>query len=367
TAIPEDELAVALLDRDRQVLLVLAAALCAGLALAGSVARRTARPLEVLADTAERAGRLDLSPPAGRPSAWREIEALQEAHGRMCAALGSFACYVPTGLVRQLLRRGGAAKLGGHSATLTVLFTDLEDFTRFAEERPAAQVAQDLSEYLSVLVGALQEHGATIDKFIGDSVLAFWGAPEPAADHARQGVMAVLAAEDRLRGLNAARAAAGRPAWVTRYGLATGPVVVGNFGTASRMNYTVLGNVVNVASRLEALNKRFGSRILATAAVRAAAGEGFAWQRLGPVLVKGRTRPEEVVELLGRMDEVPAARRDFARRCEAVLAAFETGDAAAAAELESLATAAPGDARLAFLAEMRRRGAPEAGGRHPAS
>lgn len=355
-AIPEVELSGPLRRRDRQVLGSLAAALLVGLTLALAVARRTARPLAALAEEAERAGRLDLSPGPPAPSAWREIAALAEAQRRMRTALGSFASYVPVELVRQLLRRGEAAQLGGHPETLTVLFTDLENFTGYAEALPAAQVAEELSAYLSVLVGALQEHGATIDKFIGDSVLAFWGAPEPVVDHARRAVQAVLAAEDRLRALNAARVASGRPALVTRYGLATGTVVVGNFGTPARMNYTVLGNVVNVASRLERLNKRFGSRILATGEVRAAAGEGFAWQRLGPVLVKGKTLTVEVVELLGRTEEVPAPRQDFARRCEAVLAGLEAGSASAAAELEALAAAAPGDPHVTFLGEFLRRG-----------
>lgn len=361
-ALPEAELARPLVSRDRQIVWVLAGALLVGMLLALAVARHTARPLAALAEDAERTGRLELEASARRPTGWREIAALEEAHRRMRAALGSFASYVPAELVRQLLRRGEAARIGGHTETLTVLFTDLEEFTSLAEEVPAAQVAHELSDYFSVMVGALQEHAATIDKFIGDSVLAFWGAPEPQPDGARRAVVAVLECEARLVALNARRQAAGRPALRTRYGLARGPVVVGNVGTASRMNYTVLGNIVNVASRLEGLNKRFGSLILATREVREAAGAGFAWQRLGPILVKGKTQSVEVEELLGRTEETAPDRLRRAGGYEAVLAAIEAREPQASGQLEALAAARPGDARVAFLAELLRQGHPAATG-----
>src|SRR5262249_37245580 len=202
-------------------------------------------------------------------------------------------------LVRELLAQGKEAQLGGGTRCLTIQFSDIEDFTHLSEHLTPAQVVEDLAEYLECMSDTIREHQGTVDKFIGDGIMALWNAPNAVPDHATQACRASLRAQQRLKALRQRWAAQQQPLFRARIGLHTGEVIVGNCGTGARFAYTAMGDSVNLASRLESLNKAYGTYIIASAAVRDAADPLFEWRRLDRVAVVGRGEAIEVYELLG--------------------------------------------------------------------
>jgi len=165
--------------------------------------------------------------------------------------LASFQKYIPTALVRTLVARGVEARPGGHQEMLTVLFTDIVGFTGLSE-RLGDEIVPVLSEYLELTSAAISGHNGTIDKFIGDAVMAFWGAPTPNDRHAVDACAAALECRHRLSQLCAEAERICGLRLRIRVGINTGRMLVGNIGSSERLSYTVIGDAVNVASRLEA-------------------------------------------------------------------------------------------------------------------
>lgn len=231
-----------------------------------------------------------------------EIARLAIAMDRMKDAIRLFGSYVPKDVVRRLIEAGPDGRLAAERRPITVLFTDIEGFTRQAERLDAATLMRLASLYLAELSDALQRHGAMIDKFIGDSVMAYWNAPRPDSLHAHRACLAALAARDASRALAPRFAAEGWPSLRTRIGLHSGEAVVGVIGSPDRLAYTAVGSVVNLASRLEGLNAHYGTDILVSETTRRAAGDGFLFRPVDLVLPKGASRPVEIFELTGRAD-----------------------------------------------------------------
>jgi adenylate cyclase len=326
--VPQGDL-IGELTRERQILIgVLAGALLLALVLALILAGTYSAPLRELVHRSERIERLDLTlPRRSHPtSKLREVNRLFQAQARMRSALESFSRYVPVEVIRELLDRGEAAQIGAQPAELTVMFSDIRGFTTISETMSPDALAGLLSEYFDALQHLIETGRGTTDKFIGDAILAFWGAPKPDPHHARHAVESVLACVRELAALNRSWDAAGKPRLETCFGLATGPVVVGNVGAHSRMNYTVLGNTVNVASRLEHLCRELGCEILATETVKDAAGENIVWRRVGPVAVRGKRERLEVFEPLGTREDVDDQAVEFGRAYETALQHFLKGD-----------------------------------------
>ena len=288
------------------------------------LASRIAGPLHSIAQDLEQVARFNLALAPSRRSFVREIAVVSDSTDRMKASLRSFGRYVPTELVRELLAQGEEAHLGGQTRCLTIHFSDIVNFTNLSEHLPPAQMVENLAEYLQVMTAALEEHQGTIDKFMGDGILAFFNAPNEVPDHAALACRAALRAQERLQALQGKWQAEGRPVFRARIGLHTGDVLVGNIGIPERFAYTVLGDTVNLASRLENLNKIYGTRILASQDVREAAGPQFEWRRLDQVAVAGRSGRTEVNELLGVRGSVPAetlaARDQYEQALEAYFA-----------------------------------------------
>jgi adenylate cyclase len=218
----------------------------------------------------------------------------------------AFQHYVSPSVVDLLLRDPARLKLGGEDCEVTVLFTDLEGFTAMSEHLVPEVVRTRLSEHFTAMVDALLAEGATLDKFIGDSVMAYFGAPVPMADHASRACAAALSMQRRMSALSTAWVAAGLPRVRMRVGINSGRVVAGNMGTARVFNYTVIGDTVNLASRLEGVNKTYGTGIVVGDRTRTGAGEGFVFRELDLIRVQGRARPVAVHELLGRSGGVDA-------------------------------------------------------------
>jgi len=262
---------------------------------------------------------------------------------------------VPVDLVREVIASGNEARLGGETRELTLLFSDIAGFTAISERvAPDALVVQ-LAEYLEVMTGAIRAEGGTIDKYIGDGIVAFFNAPRLLPMHAAAACRSALAAQAALLALHARWAAAGQPAFPTRIGLNTGAVLVGNIGTPERFAYTAIGDAMNLAGRLEGLNKTYGTALLASEAVQIAAGPGFAWRRVDRVAVVGRRQGTLVFELLGETGQPPPSLTLARDRYEAALDAYMAGRfAEAASGFAEAALLLPGDRAADVMAQRAR-------------
>jgi adenylate cyclase len=267
---------------------------------------RIARPIVAIAEDLAKVGAFSISRDPAPRSFIREVSQLGASVDRMKASLRSFAHYVPTDLVRQLLAHGREAELGGELRRLTIYFSDIANFTSISEGMEPDRLVDAVGGYLELMTGTITHHGGTVDKFIGDGVMAFFNAPEYLPDHPRQACLAALEAQ-RLLAERACTTPPGEPVFHTRIGLGLGEVLVGNIGTPDRFAYTLLGDEVNLASRLEGLNKLYGTTIIASETVRDEAGNGFEWRRLDRVAVKGRRRETLIYELIGQTGEVEGA------------------------------------------------------------
>src|SRR5450432_1572479 len=229
----------------------------------------------------------------------KEIYELGSAMKLAQRAIWSFARFIPKELVQRVIDNSISTELGGVREEITVVFTDVRDFTTIAESAEPDILMLQTSRYFSVLTEAFLAEGGTIDKFIGDAVMVFWNAPNPQPDHIARACRAVLAARAANERLNTEFEADGLKPFVTRFGIHVGEAVVGNVGSTERMNYTALGNTVNLAARLEGLNKEFGTTILVSEDVYRRVEYLFEFKALDAVVAKGMTKETRVFELLG--------------------------------------------------------------------
>lgn len=252
--------------------------------------------------------------PSENSSRLRDICEVLSSLEKTKTAMRAMGKYVPVDLVRRLYQGGKEPVLGGESMDLSVLFTDIRGFTTFAEENEPGRVADILGRYLQAMVGAIQSEKGTIDKFIGDSVMAFWNAPAGVPDHPLPACAAALKCRDALRALYGSPEWNGAPAFETRFGLHRCEALVGHYGAPDRFNYTAIGDGINLASRLEGLNNYYGTDIIASETVYEAAKEKFTFRLLDRVAVKGRTGGVTIYELLGEKGagcECPPAVKNY--------------------------------------------------------
>lgn len=261
----------------------------------GSVLSRSMRALALETD---RIQRFDLEGPA-KPvtSRVREIDDLGRSIFTMRAVAQTFSRFAPTRLVEQLIETGNALQLGGTRREVTVMFSDIEGFTSITENADPEQVMIQTSRYFAALSAAIMEHGGTIDKFVGDGIMAIWNAPADDPDHVAHACAAAEACRKASRDLNTVLEQEGRPAFRTRFGLHTGNAVVGTIGSVDRMSYTALGATVNLAARLEALNKDYGTEVLVSEAVRRQAAHRCAFRPIATVTPRGFNEAIQVFEL----------------------------------------------------------------------
>jgi len=263
----------------------------------------------------------------------------------MKSGLRSFQKYVPAELVRSLLESGQEAQLGGERRRITLYFSDVADFTSIAESVKPDVLVKLLAEYLDVMTREMIAQGATIDKYIGDAIMAFWGAPHDMQDQALRACRTALANRDALQRLSDKWLHDGFPAFQSRIGLHTGEALVGNFGSENRLDYTAIGDNVNLASRLEGLNKMYGTTILMSETTYGEVAEQIVARRIDRVSVKGRSGGTLVYELLAMADDAAEETRQRVREYEAALDLYfdrRFDQAAAAFDLLGQAGDAPG-------------------------
>jgi adenylate cyclase len=257
--------------------------------------------LSLKALTAEAVKLQTLAEPAPKPivSRIREIHELGSAMSLAQRAVWSFAHFVPKKLVQRVIDNSIAAELGGVREEITILFSDVRDFTAIAESADPETLMHQMSRYFSALAEAFLAEGGTIDKFIGDAMMVFWNAPNPQPDHVERACRAAVAARLACEKLNSQFETEGLKPFFTRFGIHVGDAVVGNLGSTERMNYTALGNTVNLAARLEGLNKQFGTAILVSEGVYLRVCHCFQFRAIESVVAKGMTKATRIFELIG--------------------------------------------------------------------
>jgi adenylate cyclase len=280
-----------------------------------------------------------------------------ESVERAKTATRALGKYVPVDLVRRLFEANAEPVLGGELCEVSLMFTDIEGFTSLAERLSPDALARALGAYLEAMTRGVTSTAGTVDKFIGDAVMAFWNAPTPVSDHAVRACRAALACQKATAALYASEAWSGLAPLFTRFGLHTARVMVGHFGAPERLSYTALGDGVNLAARLEPLCKQYGVAVLASEAIVEQARSVMAFRLVDRVAVKGKSQSVRVYELLGELGAAEAratkARayeaalesyfaRDFARACAAFRALEGDGPSAVmAARCEQLLASPP--------------------------
>jgi adenylate cyclase len=287
------------------------------------------------------------------PSRLAEISSLSSAIAEMAAGLSAFRKFIPADLVRLLLRQGVEAKPGGSIQELTVMFIDVAGFTGLSE-RMGDRVVPLLSKYLDVVSEVIVANGGTIDKFIGDAVMAFWGAPTVQPDHAVLCCRAALACRKVIESAGIADDD-GHPLQI-RIGINSGRMLVGNIGSELRLNYTVIGDTVNVASRLEGANKQYGTQILIGAETRRLVRDAFVTREIDRIAVYGRAEGLAVHELIGLVEDGSGEDATWIARYEQGLAHYRDRNfSAAILDFETVLRECPHDRSTAILLERCKR------------
>ena len=240
------------------------------------------------------------------------------------AAMRIWGKYAPMDLVRRLYREKSEPVLGGELMEISIMFSDIKGFTTLSEQLDPNRLADMLGLYLDTLSRIIQQdtHG-TIDKYIGDAIMTIWNAPEPVPDHPRMACLAALRCRDAARSLVQTPEWREFPAFETRFGLHCAKALVGHFGARDRMNYTAIGDAINLTSRLEGLNKLYGTSIIASRTIVDRANQDFDFRFLDVVAVKGKSDPITIYELLGT--------KGVLEHSHEVVSAYETAFSAYAA------------------------------------
>ena len=352
TIIPEAEFLGPVEATLRRLILGLAVgALLAALASALLARKLIAAPLSRVVGEIRHVETFALDQVRRHPSRVKEIASLSGAIAEMAAGLSAFRKFIPADLVRALLRQGVEAKPGGAIQELSVMFVDIAGFTGLSE-RMGDRLVPLLSRYLDLVSEVVVANGGTIDKFIGDAVMAFWGAPQPQADHAERCCRAALAIQRAIDDAGLVDDL-GQPLRI-RIGVNSGHMLVGNIGSELRLNYTVIGDAVNVASRLEGANKSYGTQILIGEATERLAHGAIVTREIDSIAVYGREEGVAVHELIGLADQV-----DVAQEVSGWIASYERGLAkyrarefeGAIADFDAVLDARPDDRPASIIRE----------------
>ncbi|MBS0538004.1 MAG: hypothetical protein JSR47_04570 [Proteobacteria bacterium] len=299
--------ATADLDKLINGAMVGAATLAVALLLALAMGLRMGRSIRTITSAAEAIGKLDFDEPIRKDSRLREIDDAAHSLEKARGALKWFRAYVPHRLVFRLMERGEDA-VASRRRNVTVMFTDIVEFTPQAEDLPEQETAALLNHHFALLGACIEHEEGVIDKYIGDSVMAVWGGVSHSDDHAAAAIRAALEIAKVIREDNAVRRAAGEKPIRVRIGLHSGPVIVGNIGAPGRVNFTVVGDTVNVAQRFEQLGKEFMRPsdevvVLASGDTLASVKDLFALDlkavpELEHRVIKGHEEPVEVYRLV---------------------------------------------------------------------
>lgn len=247
-----------------------------------------------------------------------ELQQLSHSMDAMHHSMESFSKYVPKDLVLKLLHDNTTIDLGGEQREISLFFSDIEGFTTISEQVKPKELLDQLTDYFTVLTDIMTKHNATIDKFIGDAIMAFWGAPDPMTNHAQHVCHTALQIQRILHMKNSDWINLGLYPFPTRIGIHTATVLVGNIGSKTRLNYTAIGDDVNLCARLEGLNKYYKTNVMISGDTYAKVNGDFFARPLGKVAVKGKKDSITIYELMGAFKHIdtallltPQASRDY--------------------------------------------------------
>jgi len=266
------------------------------------VLREVVRGLGRITSETSRMRSFDFAPSSTR-AAFRDVSEVVDGLERAKTAMRALGKYVPVDLVRTLYASNREPSLGGDLHDISMMFTDIRGFTDLSERMSPDALANTLGQYLKVMTRCVVENKGTVDKFIGDAVMAFWNAPTAVPDHSRRACAAVLGCIRATGALYSSAEWGDVGPLFTRFGLHRDRVMVGHFGSPDRLSYTALGDGVNLASRLEGLCKQYGVAALASEAIVSAVGRDFEFRFVDKVAVKGKKEAVRVYELLGAHGE----------------------------------------------------------------
>ena len=355
TLVPVDDFIGPLKETILRVALISIAILLVAVVFIVFAARRILRPLALISQDMSRIQHLDIDETVKHSSFFYEIDMIGSSLGSMKHGLKAFSKFVPVTLVKELIASGAGAELGGEKRRLTIMFSDIEGFTTISESMPTEALLPHISEYLDNLTTIILDQGGTVDKYIGDAIMCFWGAPTPVTDQEQRACRTALLCRKRLDALNARWEKVGKPPLRTRFGINTGEVSVGNMGSRERMNYTVLGDAANLASRLEGINKYYGTGVIVGEQTHDVVAARFVSRPIDIVAVKGKARGVRIFELLAGLPEdaeIPPSKGDLRRKelTERAFAAYLDRDFTTAASLyRDLAREFPADEAIADM------------------
>jgi adenylate cyclase len=353
--IPESEVLGQVERNIRVTLLIGVGVLAMALLIGRYVSAQISQPLERLEQEANAIQRLHFRAQPVVHSVVREVDHLAVAIEDMKVGLRSFRKYIPTELFRTFLSSGQEAIFGGARRNVTVFFSDVINFTAIAEDQRPEQLADLLREYLNTICREIEATDGTVDKYIGDAVMAFWDSAMTELNHATAACTTALRCQSALDVLHERWMDAGNPPFRTRIGLHTGEVVVGNFGSDARLNYTIIGDAVNLSNRLEALNKVYGTEILISESTYQLAFADIVARPLDYVAVKGRRLPVLIYELLDLKADEAGSHGTIIALCAQGLECYRSGDwSGAIAHFEEVLRHRPGDCPALLLIERCR-------------
>ena len=282
--------------------------------LALKLSNRLSLELNNMTKKIDKIKNFDLSKPKikGILSGVTEINEINESYENMRKSLVSFSKFVPGGTVKKLIQKGEEAKLEGFKKNITILFTDIANFTNLTDETAGNTLVGYVGEYFDLMSRIVHHHGGIIDKYIGDAVMALWGAENENQDY--DALNACICAMDIVKNLvvfNQDFQKQGKPTFYTRLGLNSGEAIVGNIGSSNRLNYTAIGDSVNVASRIEPLNKTYGTQLLISETTYMEVRDKIICRLIDKTVVKGKQSATTVYEPLGMESELETRDFDF--------------------------------------------------------
>ena len=333
--------------------LLISLGVCAlAVTLGVTFSRRLSRPLMALEADMSQIQVFDLDGRSEIRSRILEVVRMKTALENMKSGLRSFRKYVPADLVAELIKLRKEAVLGVQKRELTLFFSDIANFTSIAERISPEQLADNLGVYFEAITTILLQNQGTVDKFIGDAVMAFWGAPHPVANHAALACRAALQCRQRVNTLSADFVRANLPPFATRMGIHTGEAIVGNIGYKDRLSYTAIGDTVNLASRLESLNRHYGTDILISEATYNLVRHDYLARPVDFVAVSGRSSGVKIYQLLAARSEATEDEFAYASLCEEGIKLYWQREWASARErFRAVLTARPDDRPAQIMAE----------------